>query len=157
MGVKLSPDPMPEQAVFVRSDHYAMAKKGIPAVMLATGMANGGDKAWATYLSNNYHRPSDDMSLPILWIAGAKFAELNYRVVRALADGTPDRDGMPGTTSATCLLPKPRKPPRPVAVSLDGCLYNSRTEPDGQRLPWSRRSPLAGFGCPPRAGLPFED
>ena len=29
MGVKLSPDPMPEQAVFVRSDHYAMAKKGI--------------------------------------------------------------------------------------------------------------------------------
>ena len=38
------------------------------------------------YLSNNYHRPSDDMSLPILWSAGAKFAELNYRVVRALAD-----------------------------------------------------------------------
>ncbi|HVQ14626.1 MAG TPA: M28 family peptidase [Vicinamibacterales bacterium] len=48
MGIKLSPDPMPEQAVFVRSDHYTMVKQGVPAVMLATGMANGGDKAWAT-------------------------------------------------------------------------------------------------------------
>jgi Zn-dependent M28 family amino/carboxypeptidase len=86
MGVKLSPDPMPEQAIFVRSDHYAMVKVGVPAVMLATGMANGGDAAWAKYLANNYHQPSDDLSQPILWSAGAKFAELNYRVVRVLAD-----------------------------------------------------------------------
>jgi hypothetical protein len=86
MGVKLSPDPMPEQAVFVRSDHYAMVKVGVPAVMLSTGMANGGDAAWAKYLANNYHQPSDDLSTPIVWSAGAKFAELNYRVVRTLAD-----------------------------------------------------------------------
>jgi len=91
MGITLSPDPMPEQAVFVRSDHYTMVKQGVPAVMLATGMANGGDKAWATYLSSHYHRPSDDLSLPIVWNAGAKFAEFNYRVVRALADA----DGRP--------------------------------------------------------------
>jgi len=86
MGVKLSPDPMPEQAIFVRSDHYAMVKMGVPAVMLATGMANGGEAAWAKYFANNYHQPSDDLSQPIVWTAGAKFAELNYRVVRALAD-----------------------------------------------------------------------
>lgn len=86
MGVKLSPDPMPEQAVFVRSDHYAMVKMGVPAVMLATGMENGGAAAWGKYLSEHYHQPSDDLSLPIVWSAGAKFAELNYRVIRALAD-----------------------------------------------------------------------
>ena len=86
MGITLSPDPMPEQAVFVRSDHYTMVKQGVPAVMLATGMANGGDKAWATYLSTHYHRPSDDLSLPIVWSAGARFAEFNYRAVKALAD-----------------------------------------------------------------------
>ena len=86
MGLTLSPDPMPEQAVFVRSDHYTMVKQGVPAVMLATGMANGGDKAWATYLSTHYHRPSDDLSLPIVWSAGARFAEFNYRAVKALAD-----------------------------------------------------------------------
>jgi Zn-dependent M28 family amino/carboxypeptidase len=86
MGVKLSPDPMPEQAIFVRSDHYAMVKAGVPAVMLATGMANGGQAAWSKYLANNYHKPSDDLSQPINWGAGAKFADLNARVVRTLAD-----------------------------------------------------------------------
>lgn len=86
MGVALSPDPMPEQAVFVRSDHYAMARQGVPAVMLATGMANGGQAAWARFLSTRYHQPSDDMSQPLDWAAGAKFAELNYRLLRALAD-----------------------------------------------------------------------
>ena len=86
MGIKLSPDPMPEQAVFVRSDHYAMVKVGVPAVMLATGMANGGEAAWGKFLGGNYHQPSDDLSQPIVWSAGAKFSELNYRVVRALAD-----------------------------------------------------------------------
>jgi len=92
MGIKLSPDPMPEQAVFVRSDHYAMVRVGVPAVMLATGMANGGEAAWSKFLSTHYHHPSDDMSQPIVWSAGAKFAELNYRVVRTLADdGAPAR------------------------------------------------------------------
>jgi hypothetical protein len=92
MKIAVSPDPMPEQAVFVRSDHYSMVKVGVPAVMLATGMANGGDAAWGRFLSTNYHQPSDDLSLPIIWSAGAKFADLNYRVVRALADAeTPVR------------------------------------------------------------------
>jgi Zn-dependent M28 family amino/carboxypeptidase len=77
---------MPEQAIFVRSDHYAMVKVGVPSVMLATGMANGGEAAWAKFFANNYHKPSDDISQSILWSAGAKFAELNYRAVRALAD-----------------------------------------------------------------------
>jgi hypothetical protein len=88
MNVKLSPDPVPEQAVFVRSDHYAMVEMGVPAVMLATGMANGGEAAWARFLSTNYHQPSDDLSQPIDWQAGAKFAEFNYRVVRELTDAT---------------------------------------------------------------------
>lgn len=86
VGVTLSPDPMPEQAVFVRSDHYAMVKAGVPAVMLATGMANGGQAAWSTFLAGAYHQPSDDLTQAIVWSAGAKFARLNYEVVRALAD-----------------------------------------------------------------------
>jgi hypothetical protein len=86
MGVKLSPDPFPEQAIFVRSDHYPLAKRGVPAVMLATGMANGGAAAWEMFLANTYHKPSDDLSQPIVWKAGARFAELTYRAVRLLAD-----------------------------------------------------------------------
>ena len=86
VGVTLSPDPMPEQSVFVRSDHYAMVKAGVPAVMLATGMANGGQAAWSTFLASAYHQPSDDLAQPIVWSAGAKFARLNYEVVLALAN-----------------------------------------------------------------------
>lgn len=86
MGVTLSPDPMPEQAIFVRSDHYPLARVGVPAVMLATGMASGGEAAWGKFLASNYHQPSDDLSQPIRWSAGARFAEMNYRVVRELAD-----------------------------------------------------------------------
>jgi hypothetical protein len=45
MGVKLTPDANPDQASFVRSDHYALVKVGIPAVLLGMGVENGGEKA----------------------------------------------------------------------------------------------------------------
>ncbi|WP_157215987.1 M28 family metallopeptidase [Flavisphingomonas formosensis] len=86
MGVKLSPDPMPEQGIFTRSDHYMFVRQGVPAIMLATGFANGGDKAWGGFLSGNYHSVRDDMSQPILWDQGARFAKLNYLITRDLAD-----------------------------------------------------------------------
>jgi Peptidase family M28 len=86
MAVKLSPDPAPEQNTFVRSDHYSFVKEGAPAVYLSTGFANGGEAAWKAYEDNRYHDPSDDLSQPINWDAGAKFARLNYLIARDLAD-----------------------------------------------------------------------
>lgn len=86
MGVTVSPDPMPEEAIFVRSDHYRFVTRGIPAILLMTGYANGGEKKWKDFFANNYHKPSDDMSLPIRWDQGARYAELNYRIARVLAD-----------------------------------------------------------------------
>jgi len=112
MNVKLSPDPMPEQAVFVRSDHYAMVKVGVPAVMLATGMENGGSAAWGKYLSDHYHQPSDDVSLPIVWKAGAKFAEVNYRVVRTLADADAPAKWYEGDYFGNLFAPKASKAPK---------------------------------------------
>jgi Zn-dependent M28 family amino/carboxypeptidase len=86
MGIKLSSDPMPAQNIFVRSDHYMFVKQGVPAVFLATGYANGGEKAWAEFLRGNYHHPGDDLNQRIDWTAGARFAEANYRITRAIAD-----------------------------------------------------------------------
>ena len=87
MGIKLSPDPMPQENIFVRSDHYMFVKQGVPAVFLATGYANGGAEQWEKFLSGNYHHPGDDMTQPIDWDSGARFAEANYRIMRAMADG----------------------------------------------------------------------
>jgi hypothetical protein len=115
MGVKLSPDPMPEQAVFVRSDHYAMVEMGVPAVMLATGMANGGEVAWRKYLSTNYHQPSDDLTQPINWQAGAKFAEFNYRAVRELTDAATRAQWYSKDYFGDLFAPKSSKAARPVA------------------------------------------
>ena len=86
MKVKLSPDPMPDEGVFTRSDHYRFVEAGVPAVFLMTGFANGGEKAFQTFLKTNYHKPSDDLKQPINYEAGAKFARLNYEIARELAD-----------------------------------------------------------------------
>src|SRR3954470_15662931 len=82
MNVKLSPDPMPDEGIFTRSDHYRFVEQGIPAVFLATGYANGGEAAYKTFMAQHYHKPSDDLSQPIRYDAGAKFARLNYEITR---------------------------------------------------------------------------
>jgi len=86
MGLKLSPDPMPEEGIFTRSDHYMFVRQGVPAVFLATGFANGGAEQWHKFLAGNYHHPGDDVSQPIDWESGARFAEANYRIMMAMAD-----------------------------------------------------------------------
>jgi len=86
MGVTVSPDPMPEEEFFVRSDHFNFVKAGVPSIFLMTGFRNGGEKAFRDFLANNYHQPSDQLDLPFNWEAGAKFARLNYWIAREAAD-----------------------------------------------------------------------
>jgi len=86
MGVSVSQDPMPEEAIFVRSDHYRFVTRGIPGILLMTGYANGGEPKWKDFFAKHYHKPTDDLSQAILWDQGARYAELNYRISRALAD-----------------------------------------------------------------------
>lgn len=87
MQLSLSPDPIPAETIFVRSDHYRFVRKGVPAVFLATGYANGGAAANEAFLAKTYHQPNDDMNQAWDWRAGARFAEANYRITRAMADG----------------------------------------------------------------------
>jgi len=92
IGVKLSPDPAPEQGTFTRSDHYTFVRKGVPSIYLDTGLADAaggtsGEAAIETFVSRHYHEPSDDMSQPIDWGAAAKFARINWLIAREIADG----------------------------------------------------------------------
>ncbi len=86
MGVALSPDPMPEEGLFTRSDHYRFVEVGVPAVFLMTGFQNGGEAKFRGFLAGCYHRPCDDLGQPIDYAVGAKFAVLNYEITRELAD-----------------------------------------------------------------------
>lgn len=85
-GVALAADPLPQEGLFTRSDHYKFVREGVPAVFLMTGFGNGGEKQFTGFLSTHYHKVSDDLKLPIDWAAGAKFARINYEIAREIAD-----------------------------------------------------------------------
>ncbi|APL95917.1 M20/M25/M40 family metallo-hydrolase [Sphingobium indicum] len=85
-GVSLSPDPLPAEGLFTRSDHYRFVQEGVPAVFLMTGFAGPGKEAFEHFLKTDYHQPSDQMSLPFHWEAAAKFAKVNYAIAREIAD-----------------------------------------------------------------------
>ena len=91
-NLTLTPDPMPAQAIFTRSDHYKFVQQGIPSILLATGWNStkgqgDGGKVFMNFLANTYHRPSDDLNQPIDFAAGARFADVNYRLLKAIANG----------------------------------------------------------------------
>ncbi|GJL93820.1 MAG: aminopeptidase [Hyphococcus sp.] len=90
IGVTLSPDPVPEQGLFTRSDHYRFVEQGVPSVFLVVGFANGGQEQFNEFLAKHYHKPSDEVTLPILWDDVARFAEVNYLIATDLAN-VPER------------------------------------------------------------------
>lgn len=94
MGIVTSPDYAPEQTLFVRTDHYPFVRQGVPGLFLVHGLQNGtpetGREAMTEWLRTHYHRPSDDLNQEIDFDAGARFAELNYRLGLEIANA-PDR------------------------------------------------------------------
>ncbi|NCP63479.1 MAG: M28 family peptidase [Paraglaciecola sp.] len=91
IGLSLSPDPWPEQALFTRSDHYSFVKQGVPAVFLVPGLQSAdpevdGSKVFNTFISTNYHKPGDDFNQVFNWKAATKFAEVNFQIGLTLAN-----------------------------------------------------------------------
>ncbi len=87
VGVTLSGDPLPDEGLFTRSDHYRFVEVGVPSAFLMTGFQNGGEAKFTAFLKECYHKVCDDLSQPIDYAAGAKFAKINYEIARELADG----------------------------------------------------------------------
>lgn len=86
IGVTMSPDPMPDEAIFVRSDHFNFVQRGIPSVFLWPGEKGPGKAAIETFMAKHYHRPSDDLRQPIMWDQAVRFVDANYRIAREIAD-----------------------------------------------------------------------
>lgn len=86
MNITLSPDPVPDQGLFTRSDHFRFVEAGIPSVYLIPGWENGGAEEFARHMTTNYHRPSDDMTNSIDFDAAARFAAIKARIALALAN-----------------------------------------------------------------------
>lgn len=90
-AIELSPDPFPEQNIFVRSDHYRFVQQGIPSVFLVTGMKSLDGEVdtqpiFEGFLQEHYHKPTDDLKLPINYKAAAKFTRINAKIGELLAN-----------------------------------------------------------------------
>jgi len=84
-GLKLSPDPVPEEVLFIRSDQYSFVRHGVPSVFLTAGSTStdpaidGGEQI-RQFRKTHYHQPSDDLSLPVHWPSAEAFARANVRI-----------------------------------------------------------------------------
>jgi hypothetical protein len=90
LGLALAPDPMPEQTIFVRSDQFSFVRHGIPAVYFSPGMrssdpAQDGARLFREFLEKHYHRPSDDLSLPMDEKAIAVYTRANVALGLGIA------------------------------------------------------------------------
>jgi hypothetical protein len=86
MHLGVSPDPMPDEVVFIRSDQYSFVKQGIPAVFPVPGFKADDTridppKIFAKWEETTYHHPNDDMNQPGLDFGeAARFARFNLLV-----------------------------------------------------------------------------
>ena len=89
-GFTLTPDPMPEEVIFIRSDQYSFVKQGVPSAFLVPGFTAAdpgidGEKLWREFLQTHYHQPSDDLTRPVDWPSAVRFARANVRIGYSIA------------------------------------------------------------------------
>jgi Zn-dependent M28 family amino/carboxypeptidase len=93
-GRRYTPDPRPETGGFFRSDHFTLAKVGIPAMSFGPGqdLVNGGvprAEAWAkNYTAKMYHQPDDEFDASWDFTGMAQDAELIHAVGERLANSS---------------------------------------------------------------------
>ena len=91
-GRSYTPDPHPETGGFFRSDHFTLAKVGVPAMSVEPGqdLVTGGvarAEAWqANYTAKMYHQPDDEFDPSWDFTGMAQDAELLHGVGLHLAN-----------------------------------------------------------------------
>ncbi len=82
--LKLLPDPSPGAGHYYRSDHFSLARVGIPAFSVDQGnLFEGHDVAWGhdqyeDYVAHHYHQPSDEYRADWDFRGNAKLARFGF-------------------------------------------------------------------------------
>jgi len=80
-GLAIQPDDHPEAGHYYRSDHFSLARVGVPAFSVNEGaLFKGHDLAWGEekerdYVTHRYHQPSDEYRPDMDFTADAKLAK----------------------------------------------------------------------------------
>jgi Zn-dependent M28 family amino/carboxypeptidase len=83
-GFSIQPDSEPGAGHYYRSDHFSLARVGVPAFSVGTGIKFAGHPAeWGKaqqedYTANRYHRPSDEYSPAMDFSSNASITEFGF-------------------------------------------------------------------------------
>ena len=84
LGLAIRPDAHPEAGYYYRSDHFSLARVGIPSFSIGEGLKfKGHDEAWGEaqerdYLEHRYHQPTDEYFPGMDFTGDAKMAMFGY-------------------------------------------------------------------------------
>jgi len=99
-GNVVTADPLPEENAFVRSDHYAFVKRGVPALMLMGGPA-GDNSTWVPrmkkWMETDYHTTSDTIKPDWDWTGPRTLAQVGLIIGLRVANA----DAMPAWRSTS--------------------------------------------------------
>ncbi len=93
-GLVVKNEPSPEAGYYYRSDHFSLAKVGVPMLYaeggedLVVGGLAAGRAAAEDYRANRYHQPSDEYDSSWDWTGAVRDLEIYYEIARALADSS---------------------------------------------------------------------
>ncbi len=91
-GRTVQPEPFPEQGGFYRSDHFPLARIGIPVMYarggldLVVGGRERGEAVSRAYIADRYHKPDDELTDDWDLTGVTQDLQLYYDVGRTLAD-----------------------------------------------------------------------
>jgi Zn-dependent M28 family amino/carboxypeptidase len=102
LGLEIEPDSHPGQGYYYRSDHFSLAKAGIPAFSLKLGMklegkpAEAAEAAYQDYVAHRYHQPSDEVDPTWDFSGLEQLAQLGFEIGRRVANLTEMPSWQPG-------------------------------------------------------------
>ena len=92
--LRLEPEPSPQAGSYYRSDHFSLAKKGVPMIYAKLGndLVNGGRAAGeafqSAYRTNRYHGPNDEYDPSWDWSGAIRELQIYWQLGRDLATGS---------------------------------------------------------------------
>jgi Zn-dependent M28 family amino/carboxypeptidase len=82
LGIGLGVDPIPQQVLFIRSDHFSFIRQGIPALFIKSGFETGDERDGgainSAFRQERYHTPFDEADQGFDFEAGADHARVNF-------------------------------------------------------------------------------
>jgi hypothetical protein len=102
MGIEIREDREPERSLLQRADQYPFLRIHVPAISFIFGYDPGTDaeRRYRQWYEVRYHRPQDDVTQPMDFVAATKFDVFFYRLVESIADAAVRPSILPGSQFA---------------------------------------------------------